>query len=161
MPVNAASEVSDAALALCQSKIDVFCQLSDGLTNASFPAISRACESTKTPLFSFASGQIKIGAILSVGSDYEDNGREAGLLAAQVIRGKDPAATPFQAFEEGPPRGQPRQCPPLLGRDPGGLAREGRRRASRRAERPAAGRNEMKERPWIARSAAPTTSPWS
>ena len=49
---------------LCQSKIDVFCQLSDGLTNASFPAIARACESTKTPLFSFASGQIKSGAIL-------------------------------------------------------------------------------------------------
>ena len=85
---------------LCQSKIDVFCQLSDGLTNASFPAISRACESTKTPLFSFASGQIKIGAILSVGSDYEDNGREAGLLAAQVIRGKDPTATPFQASKK-------------------------------------------------------------
>ena len=40
-PVNAPSEVSDAALAFCQSKIDVFCQLSDGLTNASFPAISQ------------------------------------------------------------------------------------------------------------------------
>jgi ABC-type uncharacterized transport system substrate-binding protein len=96
-PVNAASEVNDAALALCQSKIDVFCQLSDGLSNASFPAISRACESTKTPLFSFASSLITIGAILSVGSDYEDNGRELGLLAALVIQGKDPTTTPFQA----------------------------------------------------------------
>ena len=95
--MNAPSEVSDAALALCQSQIDVFCQLSDGLTNATFPAIARACESTNKPLFSFASGQIKIGAILSVGSDYKDNGREVGLLAAQLIRGKDPTATPFRA----------------------------------------------------------------
>jgi ABC-type uncharacterized transport system substrate-binding protein len=94
-PVNAASEVSDAAFELCQSKIDVLCQLSDALTNGSFPAISRACESTKTPLFSFASGQIALGAILSVGSDYTDNGRDAGLLAAEVIRGNDPATTPF------------------------------------------------------------------
>jgi ABC-type uncharacterized transport system substrate-binding protein len=96
-PVNAPSEVSDAALALCQLQIDVFCQLSDGLTNATFPAISRACESTNKPLFSFASGQIKIGAILSVGSDYKDNGREVGLLAAQLIRGKESTATPFRA----------------------------------------------------------------
>ncbi len=99
-PVNAPPEVSDAALSLCQSRIDVFCQLSDGLTNASFPAISRACESTNTPLFSFASSQIKFGAVLSVGSDYKDNGREAGLLAAQVIRGKDPTTTPFRASKK-------------------------------------------------------------
>ena len=96
-PVNAASEVSDAALELCRSKIDVLCQLSDGLTTSSFPAIARACEATKTPLFSLGSSQITTGAILTVGSDYEDNGRDAGLLAAEVIRGKDPAATPFRA----------------------------------------------------------------
>ena len=99
-PVNSASEVSDAAFALCQSRIDVLCQISDGLTNASFPAISRSCESTKTPLFAFASGHVKIGAILSVGSDYADNGREAGLLAAQVIRGKNPSALPFQSSKK-------------------------------------------------------------
>jgi ABC-type uncharacterized transport system substrate-binding protein len=99
-PVNNSSEASDAALALCQSKIDVFCQLSDGLSTASFPSISRACESTKTPLFSFAPGMIKMGAILSVGSDYEDNGRDVGLITAQVIRGKDPGATPFQGSKK-------------------------------------------------------------
>jgi ABC-type uncharacterized transport system substrate-binding protein len=95
-PVNAPAEVSDAALALCQSKIDVFCQISDGISNATFPAISRACESSKTLLFSFASSQIKVGAILSVGSDYHDNGRELGILTAEVIRGKDPTTMPFR-----------------------------------------------------------------
>ncbi|MDR3638411.1 MAG: ABC transporter substrate-binding protein, partial [Isosphaeraceae bacterium] len=43
VPVNAATEVSDAALNLCQSRIDVFCQISDAQTNGSFPAIARAC----------------------------------------------------------------------------------------------------------------------
>ncbi len=99
-PVNAPSEVFDAALELCQSKIDVLCQLSDALTNGSFPAISRACDSTKTPLFAFVVGQLPLGAIVSVGSDYEDNGRDAGLLAAEVIRGKDPATTPFRASKK-------------------------------------------------------------
>lgn len=36
-----------------------------------------------------------IGAILTVGSDYADNGRDAGLLAARVIGGQSPATTPF------------------------------------------------------------------
>jgi ABC-type uncharacterized transport system substrate-binding protein len=97
VPVNAPTEVSDAALNLCQSGIDVLCQVSDSQTNASFPAIARACEATKTPLFSFAAGQTKNGAILTVGSDYTENGREAGQLVAEVIRGKDPSVIPFRA----------------------------------------------------------------
>jgi ABC-type uncharacterized transport system substrate-binding protein len=95
-PINAISEAGDAALSLCQSKIDVFCQLSDGLSTGSFPAIARACESTSTPLLSFASGSIKMGAILTVGSDYEDNGREVGHLVAEIMGGKSPATIPFR-----------------------------------------------------------------
>ena len=44
LPVNGPTEVSDAALTLCQSGIDVVCQISDNLSNSSFPAIARACE---------------------------------------------------------------------------------------------------------------------
>jgi ABC-type uncharacterized transport system substrate-binding protein len=96
-PVNGPTEVSDAALNLCQSQIDVLCQISDAMTNASFPAIARACDATRTPLFAFVSAQVKNGAIVGVGADYTENGREAGLLLAEVIRGKDPAAIPFRA----------------------------------------------------------------
>ena len=46
--------MSDAALTLCQSGIDVVCQISDNLTNSLFPAIARACEMAKTPLFTFS-----------------------------------------------------------------------------------------------------------
>ena len=37
LPVNAATEVSDAALNLCQSRIDVFCQISDSLDQRELP----------------------------------------------------------------------------------------------------------------------------
>jgi ABC-type uncharacterized transport system substrate-binding protein len=96
IPVNSPSEVSDAALGVCQAGVDLFCQISDGLTNSSFPAIARACEMAKTPLFTFSPVQVKQGAVVGVGADYIDNGREAGLLVAQVIRGKDPALIPFR-----------------------------------------------------------------
>src|SRR5262249_23469451 len=53
LPVNGPTEVGDAALTLCQSGVDVLCQISDNLSNAPFPAIARACQMTKMPLFTF------------------------------------------------------------------------------------------------------------
>jgi putative ABC transport system substrate-binding protein len=95
LPVNGPSDVSDAALALCQSGIDVLCQLSDNLSNASFPAIARASAMARTPIFTFSTLLVKSGAVLGVGCDFVENGREAGLLVAEVIRGKDPSTIPF------------------------------------------------------------------
>jgi ABC-type uncharacterized transport system substrate-binding protein len=97
LPANGPAEVSDAALSVCQSGVDVLCQISDNLSNGSFPAIVRACEMARTPLFTFSPDHVKRGAILGLGSDYAENGREAGLLAAEVIRGKDPSRIPFHA----------------------------------------------------------------
>ena len=100
VPVNAATEVSEAALNVCRSRIDVLCQISDAQTNASFPAIVRACEATKIPLFSFAPSQVRAGSILSVGADYAENGRQAGLLVAEVLRGGNPSAIPFRGISK-------------------------------------------------------------
>jgi putative ABC transport system substrate-binding protein len=52
---------------------------------------------TKTPLFTFSPSQVKGGAALGMGTDFAENGREAGLLVAEVIRGKDPSRIPFRA----------------------------------------------------------------
>jgi ABC-type uncharacterized transport system substrate-binding protein len=95
LPANGPSEVSDAALTLCQSGATVFCQISDNLSNASFPAIARACEMAKMPLFTFSPAMVKRGAVLGMGSDYRENGRDAGLIVADVIRGKEPSRIPF------------------------------------------------------------------
>ncbi len=97
LPVNGPSEVSDTALALCQSGVDVVCQISDNLNNASFPAIARACEMAKMPLFTFSPAMVKRGAILGLGSDFAENGHDAGLVAARVIRGEAPSRIPFHA----------------------------------------------------------------
>ena len=97
VPINGPTEVSDAALSLCQSGPDVICQISDNQSNSAFPAIARACEMAKTPLFTFSPSYVKRGAILGVGCDFAENGREAGLLVAEVIRGKDASRIPFQA----------------------------------------------------------------
>jgi ABC-type uncharacterized transport system substrate-binding protein len=96
LAVNGPTDVSDTALALCRSGIDVVCQISDNLSNATFPAIARACEIARTPLFTFSPSKVKSGAVLGVGSDFAENGREAALVVAEVIRGKDPSRIQFR-----------------------------------------------------------------
>jgi ABC-type uncharacterized transport system substrate-binding protein len=100
LPVSSPAEVSDAALTLCQSGVDVVCQTSDNLSNASFPAIARACQMARMPLFTFSPSLVKSGAILGLGSDFAENGHDAGLLAAQVIRGNKPSQIPFHASKK-------------------------------------------------------------
>lgn len=97
VPANGPSEVSDAALSLCQSGVDVVCQISDNQSNATFPAIARACGTAKVPLFTFSPTLVNMGAVVGLGIDFAENGRDAGRLAAEVIRGKPPARIPFRA----------------------------------------------------------------
>ena len=51
----------------------------------------------KMPLFTFSPSLVKSGAILRAGSDFAENGRDAGVLVARMIRGKDPSRIPFHA----------------------------------------------------------------
>ncbi len=156
LPVNGPTEVTDAALGLCQSGVDVICQISDSLSNSAFPAISRACRDGEAAAVYVLALAGESGAILAVGSDYAENGRDAGRLAAEVIRGRDPSRIPFHATTHDHPLGQPRERPPVRRHDPGRMDQVGRRGDPRPA------RGEMKGPPWNARSAAPPHSPrWS
>jgi len=89
-------DVTDAALALMSKHIDVVCQISDNLTASTFVTIGRAAARAKLPVFSFNSAQAKQGASVSLARDFKAAGREAGLIAARVMRGESPASIPFK-----------------------------------------------------------------
>ncbi len=69
-------------------------------TYASFPSIAQAARRTKLPIFAFQSSQAHAGAIVVLARDYADGGREAGLLAARIMRGENPATIPFQGVKK-------------------------------------------------------------
>ena len=93
--VSTSSEISDAALALCGRNIDVFCQISDNLTGGSFASIAQAAKRAKIPLMSFAAGQAKQGAFMTISRDYFDGGVSSAEIAVRVLRGESPAKIPF------------------------------------------------------------------
>ena len=98
VPAETSVEVPDAALALCQRKIDAVCQVPGNLTAASFPSIARAAHTAKIPLFASQSSQAAAGPVAVVARDYYEAGLEAAALAARIMRGEAPAAIPFQTF---------------------------------------------------------------
>jgi ABC-type uncharacterized transport system substrate-binding protein len=94
--VNTPAEVADAALALCAEPIDALCLPTANITAASFPSIIQAANRAKRPVFGFLSSLVEQGAVAVVARDYYDMGRDAGELAAAVMRGASPGKLPWK-----------------------------------------------------------------
>jgi ABC-type uncharacterized transport system substrate-binding protein len=95
VPVATATEVADAARAMCSRRLDAVCQVGGNLTASSFAPIAQAAQRQRLPIFAFLSSQAKDGAAVVVARDYDDAGREAAHVAVRVLRGEKPAAIPF------------------------------------------------------------------
>lgn len=95
VPANSASELSDAAIALCSRNLDAVVQVVDNLSAAGFPAIAQAAMQARLPVFSCQVASIKQGAAVTVARDYYDAGREAAQKVARIMRGESPAQIPF------------------------------------------------------------------
>ena len=95
VPANSASELSDAAMALCGRRIDAVVQVIDNLSAAGFPAIAHAAEQGRVPVFACQSAAAKQGAAVVLSRDYFDCGRQTAQTAARVMRGENPARIPL------------------------------------------------------------------
>ncbi len=93
--VTTGGEIPDAALALCQRGIDAFCQITDNQSGVAFASIAMAAQRSNVPLFTFAYGNVKSGAVMGLSTDFYENGLESGRVAARVLRGESPANIPF------------------------------------------------------------------
>ncbi len=98
--VNSSAEMVDAALALTSRKVDAICHLPGNLVSAGFPSVVKAARQARIPIFGFQSRQARDGAVLALARDYFDSGREAGLVAARVMRGENPATIPFRVYDK-------------------------------------------------------------
>ena len=100
MSVNTSSEIADTALALCDQSIDAVVQVAGNLTTAAFASITQAARRSRLPLFGALSSNAHDGAAVVVARDYYDGGRDAGAMAARIIRGERPASMPFQPLRK-------------------------------------------------------------
>jgi ABC-type uncharacterized transport system substrate-binding protein len=99
VPVQTATELSDAALALASRRIDAIVQVLDNLTMAGFSSLTNAARGQKLPVLAFFTSAIGQGAALALSRDYVDAGREAEEKLMRVMAGESPARIPLS-----PPR---------------------------------------------------------
>ena len=93
--VNSSSEVSEAALALLAQSIDAVFQVPSNVTITGFASLALPAQRAHIPVFGFLSADAANGAVAVIARDYYESCKEAGTVAARVLRGADPAAIPF------------------------------------------------------------------
>ncbi len=101
LPVQNASEVPKAALALAARNPDAIVQISDNVNSSAFSGISAAAWRQRIPLFGTVPGTVtKSGAAAALAVDFESAGRLTAQLAVRVLQGEQPRFIPFHPVEK-------------------------------------------------------------
>lgn len=94
--VSSSAEVKQAAESLI-GKADVIYIITDNTVVSALESVIQVAQDNQLPLFVGELDSVERGGFAAYGFDYEDIGYEAGLLAAQILRGeKEPSELPVQ-----------------------------------------------------------------
>ncbi|RCW48770.1 MULTISPECIES: ABC transporter substrate-binding protein [unclassified Halanaerobium] len=96
--VTNSSEVSLAASALVD-KVDAIYVPTDNIIVSALPAVLNITNPKKIPVFASENGQVKQGAVATLGIDYYMLGRQTGKMAARVLNGEKPADMSIEGAE--------------------------------------------------------------
>ena len=87
------------AVASVIDKVDVMYAPTDNLIASSMPVLWNACLDKKVPIVAGVDTMVIDGGIATEGIDYYQLGYETGLMAAQVLEGKDPSTMPINTLQ--------------------------------------------------------------
>lgn len=95
------TSVNDIPIAVSSiiDKIDVLYAPTDNLIASSMPVLWNTCVDKKIPIFTGEEGMTLSGGIATEGIDYYQLGYQTGLMAIEVLEGKDPSTMSIQTLE--------------------------------------------------------------
>lgn len=93
--VATTADVALAATAL-SGKVDCFTNLTDNTVVSALPTLLDCANKAGLPVFGSEVEQVKNGCLASEGIDYVALGKQAGKLAARVLRGEDITTIPYE-----------------------------------------------------------------
>ncbi|MFH1060028.1 MAG: ABC transporter substrate binding protein [Pseudomonadota bacterium] len=97
--VAGTAEVRDAVQSLLGRGIDLFFTSGDMTIITTMESVAQMLDRAGVPLVTNSSDDAARGAMLAVGPNYPEVGRETGRIAARVIRGESPKDMPIQIYE--------------------------------------------------------------
>lgn len=89
--VTAQSEVTQAADTLINKKVDCFSNLTDNNVVGVLASILEKTDEAEIPVYGSEIEQVRIGCVASAGIDYVELGKEAGKMAAAILKGETTA----------------------------------------------------------------------
>ncbi len=90
--VTAQSEVTQAVDTLINKGVDCFSNLTDNNVVGVLAAILEKTNEAGIPVYGSEVEQVKIGCVASAGIDYVELGRQAGQMAAKILKGEAKAS---------------------------------------------------------------------
>lgn len=81
-------------------KVDVLYVPTDNMVVSSMPVISQLCIEKKKVIIAAERGAVEKGALATEGIDYYNLGFQTGLMAVDVINGKDPKDMPISTLKD-------------------------------------------------------------
>ena len=80
--------------------VDIMYVPTDNIIVAAMPLIYQKTIDKKVPIIGSEKGQVEDGALATEGIDYFKLGEQTGLMAVEIIEGKDPKDMPIQTAKE-------------------------------------------------------------
>ncbi len=93
------SEVAQAA-DLLVNQVDCISNLTDNNVVASLAVVLEKANAKKIPVFGSEEEQVTNGCVASAGLDYIALGKQAGEMAAKVLKGTDVSTIPYETMKE-------------------------------------------------------------
>lgn len=97
--VNNINDVSQAMTSLVKD-IDGFFSITDNMISSSVAVVAKKLEANKIPSFAAEQGPVEGGILMTDGIDYEKLGREAAVMAKEIMEGKSSAEVPVYFEKE-------------------------------------------------------------
>lgn len=97
--IGSEAEVPQAADVLI-SKVDCISNMTDNTVVSALAVLLDKANAAKVPVFGSEEEQVKNGCIASAGLDYIELGKQAGVMAARVLKGEDISQIPYETLQE-------------------------------------------------------------
>lgn len=98
--VPSSNEIAQTVQVMSQEVDFIFVPNDNTIANA-MQTVAQEAEKTKTPVMTSVDTMVEEGGLATVGLNQYDIGVQTGKMAAEVLKGADPAKTPVYVFDKG------------------------------------------------------------
>lgn len=97
--ITNAAEIPQA-VDLLVNEVDCISNMTDNTVVANLPVLIEKATAKNIPVFGSEEEQVGNGCIASAGIDYIELGKQAGIMAARVLKGEDITSIPYETMTE-------------------------------------------------------------